>query len=114
MGHFWRNFAVLMWKSYIVRKRNWLNILINEIFYPLILLILIEVGRNIYGAKFEQISSDTHYPLRNKKDIMQIHDTDDLIPLYFSPKNTFTEDLIKRTENCLVLANKNRKQNNFS
>lgn len=95
-----RILRLLLYKSYLVRKRHWLKGLLVEILIPLFLLFMVQCMRELSPSKAEKIDTFT---FSEPKDLQRIvYDNNiNLLIFYYAPKNNFTETMMKKSvESC--------------
>lgn len=111
MGY-WRQLRLVLWKSYLIRRRHWL-MTIFEIVLPVLLFFLVAYGRSkVTGIAKSEIIDPSYHPqtvLSSKNDLYyQVIDISSSY-LFYTPSNNFTDDLIKRLQIKIGLYNENVK-----
>ncbi|XP_066601076.1 phospholipid-transporting ATPase ABCA3-like [Prorops nasuta] len=103
MMEFFRIFSLIMYKNFIVRKRQWKMIFFFQMVIPLLLFLLTQAVRAFSVETPIKIPESTYYPIRNETELMeriQISYT----YLYFIPNNKDTTRIIKQTRSCFPVS----------
>lgn len=99
-----RVFQLLLYKNFLVRKKQWKLILFVEFLVPLLLFMLIQSGRDLSSEPPKKIDYDTYdelIPVMQKGQLNSDLPVGFGIKFYYSPNSAFMSSLMEKVRSCL-------------
>ena len=100
-----KHLKLLLYKSYIIRKRYWKQSLIVQIILPLLLFLLIQYMRSVIAKEPTVYKNVTFYEKENQTKLNRESFVLNYnkFKIYYTPKNHEIDNLMKNVKNCLNL-----------
>ncbi|XP_039306683.1 retinal-specific phospholipid-transporting ATPase ABCA4 isoform X2 [Solenopsis invicta] len=107
MASRWKIFRLLIYKNLIVRKRHWKMMIFLQALVPLGIFALIQATRELAEVQPPvMVSKNTYYSKYTQDELIQ-ESNYDLNKVYYTPKNVYTQKIMKSVESCLELSRDN-------
>ncbi|XP_058807192.1 ATP-binding cassette sub-family A member 7-like isoform X2 [Phymastichus coffea] len=97
-----RVLKLLLYKNYLVRRRQWLVSLIGEILVPIFILACIWSARDLNATPPLRITNDTHYRAQSKAELIDrmIEGFNESAKILYAPESEFTAALMAGVRTC--------------
>lgn len=96
-----KKFQLLMYKNFVIRKKQWKKTLFVEILLMLFFVFLGKSARDLMSSATQK--TVVVYPVKSKSQLIE-NFTAVIEHLYFAPANSFTKSLMQKAGDCLQLS----------
>lgn len=97
-----RVLKLLLYKNYLVRKRQWLMSLIGEVLIPVGILSCVWAVRDLNANIPQHVDTDSYYPMCSKADLIDnaLRQNNDSVQILYAPDTAFTSNLMSGLKKC--------------